>query len=163
MTCQAWRRGDGADRRHGERGAGGRPRDGVVGVVDAVYRARRCSVVDQHSAGDGAEHLGGDVRSGSGDAVGWSDEAAGAVTTAPKALPQVGGAPLNKMPTLHLSPQESRNTHVASFRDSRRPRCQSSKAGDRRSCLLVGRSLSRSAISFSSKLQMQSSFGNNSD
>ncbi|MGX9964782.1 PHP domain-containing protein [Roseomonas sp. F4] len=63
-----------------ERGAGRRPGARIAGVFDAVHRARRGSVVEQHGARDGAEHLRGHVRPGGGDAVGGGDEAAGALT-----------------------------------------------------------------------------------
>jgi len=46
------------------------------------HRTRRRRVVEQRRAGDGAEHLGGDVRPGGGDAVGGCSEAEGAVMTA---------------------------------------------------------------------------------
>jgi hypothetical protein len=36
-------------------------------------------MVEQHSARDGAEHLGRDVRFGGGDAVGGSEQTAGAM------------------------------------------------------------------------------------
>lgn len=65
---------------HRERGAGGRPGAGVARVVDALYRTQRSRLVEQHGAGDGAEHLRRDVQFGRGDAVGGGGEAAGALT-----------------------------------------------------------------------------------
>jgi len=44
--------------------------DGVADVVNAVHRVQCDGVVEQHGAGDGAEHLRRDVRLGGGDAVG---------------------------------------------------------------------------------------------
>ncbi len=76
--------GDGADRRHRKRGPRRRLGASVAGVIDAVHRARRGSVVEQHGAGDGAEYLGGDVRSGCGDAVGAGGEAKSGLADLPK-------------------------------------------------------------------------------
>ena len=72
--------GDGADRCDGERGVGWRPGNVITGVVDSVHRARCGRVVEQHGAGDGAEHLGRDLRSGGGYAFGGGDETAGALS-----------------------------------------------------------------------------------
>jgi len=72
--------GDFADRRQGQRGMDRGSGAGPAGVIDAVHRAQYSRLVEQHRAGDGAEHHGGDVRSRSSDAVGGGDEAKGALS-----------------------------------------------------------------------------------
>jgi len=54
-------------------------RNPILREVAAVHSRRSLRLDQQHGARDGAEHLRGDVRFGSDDAVGGSGEAAGAV------------------------------------------------------------------------------------
>jgi len=58
------------------RRATGGHRTGRAGLVDALHRARRHCMVQQHRAHPGQEHLAGHLRPGLGDAGGAAHEAA---------------------------------------------------------------------------------------